>query len=94
MVGFRHRSGLTILMIVSLLFLTVVPAQAKSEASGAIAGFSDDKLQWQRQFEQRFSKGVREERIASDSRAMSLRPTLVGSEGNRASLKYAVRQLK
>lgn len=94
MVGFRHRSGLTILMIVSLLFLTVVPAQAKSEASGAIAGFSDDKLQWQRQFEQRFSKGVREERIASDSRAMSLRPTLVGSEGNRASLKYAVKRLK
>ena len=51
-------------------------------------------MAWQRQFEQRFSEDVKEERIAADSRALSLRPSLVGSEGNRDSLKYAVRQLK
>lgn len=96
MVGFRGRplGRLTILSVVALLCLSVVPVQAKSEPSHRIAGFSKDKMAWQRQFEQRFSEDVKEERIAADSRALSLRPSLVGSEGNRDSLKYAVRQLK
>lgn len=94
--GFRHRPirFLTIVLVVPLLVLSTIPAQAAQISSDSILGFSEENVKWQRQFEQRFSESVSEERIASDSRAMSRRPSLVGSKGNKASLEYAVSQLR
>ncbi len=93
----RRRIALAGILTAALVTTTSFSTGAwpvQAQPSEGLTGFSPEMNNWQQQFEERYSEGVRAERIKKDSRAMSQRPSQVASEGNDASLDYAVKKLK
>ncbi|KIV57097.1 M28 family metallopeptidase [Aneurinibacillus migulanus] len=79
------------LVVSPLLPLNKVGAEANKET---VVGFSKAKADWALDFEKRFKEQVSEEFISHYSKSMSIRPALVASKGNKASLEFAVNELK
>lgn len=79
------------LVVSPLLPLNKVGAAANKET---VVGFSKAKADWALDFEKRFKEQVSEEFISHYSKSMSIRPALVASKGNKASLEFAVNELK
>ncbi|TLS38621.1 M28 family peptidase [Pseudalkalibacillus caeni] len=77
----------------SLLTPLALPANAETNTE-SINGFSKDKSHWQHEFEQNYLDSVKSTSIKKYSEAMSSRPSKVATEGNDASLNYAVQQLQ
>ncbi|MFM1652053.1 M28 family metallopeptidase [Brevibacillus sp. B_LB10_24] len=80
------------LMASALILSPSMPSFAA--ASAEVTGFSKDRADWQREFEQTFADKVSADSVGAFSKGLSQRPQMVGTAGNAAALEYAVGQLQ
>ena len=67
---------------------------APASAQQPILGFTDSHAEQQQAYEGQYQNGVRADVIGRTSRALSVRPQLVGTAGARRSFEYSVDRLR
>jgi N-acetylated-alpha-linked acidic dipeptidase len=77
-----------------LTTIAVAACAAPASARVPILGFTEDSAEHQHAYESRFQNGVSADVIGRNSRALSIRPQLVGTAGARQSFEYSVERLR